>query len=170
MWRRQKLGTRARWKAGESWSDSGYIDNLDPSSCFSRTSFKKNVKNSQAEITFSVLKCLCMCNCVSNFMTNEEQELAVRVLYPLAYYSTLSVSLHWLYCGGVYWRVWGCVCLWAPGFVCNSCDKWHAVRSCDVYADCKSLSWMQSEGGICERVLNAGWLADCCLYFGIASN
>lgn len=51
---------------------------------------KKNVKNSQAEITFIVLKCLCMCNCVSNFMTNEEQELAVRVLYPLAYYSTLS--------------------------------------------------------------------------------
>lgn len=58
---------------------------------------------------------------VFDFMTNEEQELAVRLAYPLVYYAALSE------CPCTLGRcVFVCVCAFKP------CDKLHIAHSFDV--------------------------------------
>ena len=94
-----------------------------------------------------------VCVCVFDFMTNEEQELAERVAYPLVYYTALSQ----------------CPCfvgVWVGGWVgmrVNLCDKPHIADGFDVCVQGWTLSWMQCEGNICACVnvcyeLNTGWL------------
>lgn len=68
--------------------------------------------------------------CVFDSMTNEEQELAVRLAYPLVYCTALS--LHSVY-----------VC------ACKPCDKLHIAHNFDVFARALTLSRMQREGSIC---------------------
>ena len=90
--------------------------------------------------------------CAFDFMTNEEQELAVRLASPLVYY-TASSGCPCTQCTCV------CVCVCA----CKPPDKLHIAHGFEVCVQGWTLSWMRCEGTVCAWVsvryeLNTGWL------------
>ena len=54
------------------------------------TQVKSNMKSHLFYTRLYMCVCVCVIKCMSNFITNEKRELAVRVACPLVYYTALS--------------------------------------------------------------------------------